>query len=105
MYKDSQESVPTELFELTPLKRLQTLEILKMGYTYDQIREIYKMYKDSQGSVPTGLLEMTPLKRLQTLLNKCKPGIFKKRDRNCTYTQTQSRRGGKFLNKRSRRRK
>jgi hypothetical protein len=80
-------------------------DIFKLGYTYGEIREIYKMYRNSQIGVPARLFEITPLKRLQTLLNKCKPGIVKSRDRNCTYAQTQSRKGGKKTNKRSRRRK
>ena len=92
-------------------------EIFKLGYTYGDIRNVYKQYKNklieryqlennpSEEFIRNYAIRFEKLKRLQTLLNKCKPGIFKNRDRNCTYAQTQSRKGGKKTNKRSRRRK
>jgi hypothetical protein len=92
-------------------------EIFKLGYTYGEIRNVYKQYKNnlleryqleynpSEEFMRRYAIPFEKLKQLQTLLNKCKPGIFKNRDRNCTYAQTQSRKGGKKTNKRSRRRK
>ena len=87
-------------------------EIFKLGYTYGDIRDIYKQYRDfikkrykSESRNPIHFKELNDLK---TLFKKCKQpaGVFsRRRDINCTYTQTQSRKGGKKLNKRSRRRK
>ena len=84
--------------------KLTVEEIFKLGFTYEEIREIYKSYKNSQKDIPTGLFEMTPLKQLKKLLNKCKPNIFERRSRKCTYASIQSKKGGKILNKRKSRR-
>ena len=80
-------------------------EIFKLGYTYGDIRNVYKEYK-YKVLVNYQLENFEKLKQLKKLLQKCKPpGFFKHRDRDCTYAQTQSRKGGKKTNKRSRQRK
>ena len=84
--------------------KLTVEEIFKLGFTYEEIREIYKSYKNSQKDVPTKWFENTPLKQIQKLLNKCRPVFYKKRSRECTYKSIQSKKGGKILNKRKSRR-
>ena len=88
-------ATPSDLYEAG----YNVEEIFKFGFTYEEIREIYKAYRKNLNGIETLLST-----RIEKLLNKCKRNILLKRDRNCTYAQIQSKKGGKTLNKKRSRR-